>query len=415
MPEMSFLESVLEQYEIVADKIKLDDGIRERLRYPKRALIVSIPIEMDTGIVKVFKGYRVQHDIAMGPSKGGIRYHPNVNLEEVTALAMLMSLKCGLMQLPYGGAKGGICCNPKEMSQKEIERTTRRFTTEIIWAIGPEEDIPAPDINTNMQTMAWMMDTYSMQKGHTVLGVVTGKPLVLGGSLGREDATGRGVFYMVEESAKIVGKELKELTVAIQGFGNVGSVAARLLFEKGCKVIAVSGSKVGVYNKEGINIKDLIQHIRENKEIADFHNVDTITNEELLELDCDVLIPAAIEGQINKHNANDINAKIIVEGANGPTTPEADKILYDRDVLLIPDILANSGGVVISYFEWVQDLQFYFWNEIEIQQRLKEMMVNIFDSILSLSREKKTDLRTTAWMLGVSRISEAHKARGLYP
>lgn len=412
---MSFLESVLEQYEIVADKIKLDDGIRERLRYPKRALIVSVPIEMDTGIVKVFKGYRVQHDVTLGPSKGGIRYHPNVNLEEVTALAMLMSLKCALMQLPYGGAKGGICCNPKEMSQKEIERITRRYTTEIIWAIGPEEDIPAPDINTNMQTMAWMMDTYSMQKGHTILGVVTGKPLVLGGSLGREEGTGRGVFYMAEESAKVIGEKLRGLTVAIQGFGNVGSVAARLLFEKGCKVIAVSGSKGGIYNKRGINIKNLIQHINENKEIADFHNVNTITNEELLALDCDILIPAAIEGQINKHNAKNIKAKIIVEGANGPTTPEADKILYGRDVLLIPDILANSGGVIISYFEWVQDLQFYFWKEREILQRLREIMTTIFNSVLSLSREKKVDMRTASWMLGVSRISEAHKSRGMYP
>ena len=412
---MTFLESVLEQYEIVADKIKLDDGIRERLRYPKRALIVSVPIEMDTGIVKVFKGFRVQHDITLGPSKGGIRYHPNVNLEEITALAMLMSLKCALVQLPYGGAKGGICCNPKDMSQKEIERITRRFTTEIIWAIGPEEDIPAPDVNTNMQTMAWMMDTYSMQKGHTILGVVTGKPLLLGGSLGREGGTGRGVFYMVEESTKVIGKELKGLTVAIQGFGNVGSVVAELLFEKGCKVIAVSGSKGGIYNKGGINIKNLIQHIRENKEIADFDNVNTITNEELLALDCDVLIPAAIEGQITEHNANDIKAKIIVEGANGPTTPEADKILYDRDVFLIPDILANSGGVIISYFEWVQDLQFYFWKEREIQQRLREIMANIFNSVLSLSRERKIDMRTAAWMLGVSRISEAQKTRGLYP
>ncbi len=415
MPEMSFLESVLEQYEIVADKIKLDEGIRERLRYPKRALIVSVPIEMDTGIVKVFKGYRVQHDITLGPSKGGIRYHPNVNLEEITALAMLMSLKCALVQLPYGGAKGGICCNPKDLSQKEIERITRRFTAEIIWAIGPEEDIPAPDVNTNMQTMAWMMDTYSMQKGHTILGVVTGKPLLLGGSLGREGGTGRGVFYMVEESTKVIGKELKGLTVAIQGFGNVGSVAAGLLFEKGCKVIAVSGSKGGIYNKGGINIKNLIQHIKENKKIADFHNVNTITNEELLALDCDVLIPAAIEGQITEHNANDIKAKIIVEGANGPTTPEADKILYDRDVLLIPDILANSGGVIISYFEWVQDLQFYFWKEREIQQRLKEMMANIFNSVLSLSREKKIDMRNAAWILSISRISEAQKTRGLYP
>lgn len=412
---MSFLKSVLKQYDIVVDKLKLDDGIRERLRYPKRSLIVSIPIELDTGKMKVYKGYRVQHDVTLGPSKGGIRYHPNVNLKEVTALAMLMSWKCALMQLPYGGAKGGICCNPALMSQEEIERLTRRFTTEIIWAIGPEEDIPAPDMNTNMQTMAWMMDTYSMQKGHTVLGVVTGKPLVLGGSLGREEGTGRGVFYMVEEAIKVVGKELKGLRVAIQGFGNVGSIAGRLLFEAGSKVIAVSGSKGGIYNKDGINIKDLIQHVKENKKIGDFHNVDNITNEDLLALDCDVLIPAAIEGQITRFNANNIKAKIIVEGANGPTTPEADKILYGRDILLIPDILANSGGVVISYFEWVQGLQFYFWKESEIRQRLNEMMVNAFNNVLSLSREKKINMRTAAWMLSISRIAEAQKTRGLYP
>ncbi len=412
---MSFLKSVLKQYDLVVDKLKLDDGVRERLRYPKRSLIVSIPIEMDTGKMKVYKGYRVQHDITLGPSKGGIRYHPNVNLKEVTALAMLMSWKCALIQLPYGGAKGGICCNPKVMSQKEIERLTRRFTTEIIGSIGPEKDILAPDMNTNMQTMAWMMDTYSMQKGHTVLGVVTGKPLVLGGSLGREGGTGRGVFYMVEESIKVVGKELKGLRIAIQGFGNVGSIAARLLFEEGCKIIAVSNSKGGIYNKRGINIKNLIQHVKENKKIADFPDVDNITNEDLLTLDCDVLIPAAIEGQITRYNANNIKAKIIVEGANGPTTPEADRVLHDKNVLLIPDILANSGGVIISYFEWVQDLQFYFWKESDVQQRLKEIMQNTFDRVLLLSREKKIDMRTAAWMLGINRISEAQKIRGLYP
>ncbi len=413
---MSFLKSVLKQYDLVVDKLKLDDGVRERLRYPKRSLIVSIPIEMDTGKMKVYKGYRVQHDVTLGPSKGGIRYHPNVNLKEVTALAMLMSWKCALMQLPYGGAKGGICCNPVVMSSKEIERLTRRFTTEIIGSIGPEKDILAPDMNTNMQTMAWMMDTYSMQKGHTVLGVVTGKPLVLGGSLGREGGTGRGVFYMVEESIKVVGKELKGLRIAIQGFGNVGSIAARLLFEEGCKIIAVSNSKGGIYNKRGINIKNLIQHVKESKKIADFPDVDNnITNEDLLTLDCDVLIPAAIEGQITRYNANNIKAKIIVEGANGPTTPEADKVLHDKNVLLIPDILANSGGVIISYFEWVQDLQFYFWKESDVQQRLKEIMQNTFDRVLLLSREKKIDMRTAAWMLGISRISEAQKIRGLYP
>ncbi|ODS31670.1 MAG: Glu/Leu/Phe/Val dehydrogenase [Candidatus Scalindua rubra] len=412
---MPFLKSVLKQYDLVADKLKLDDRIRERLLYPKRSLIVSIPIEMDTGKMKVYEGYRVQHDVTLGPSKGGIRYHLNVNLKEVTALAMLMSWKCALMQLPYGGAKGGICCNPAVMSQGEIERLTRRYTTEIIGSIGPEEDIPAPDMNTNMQTMAWMMDTYSMQKGHTVLGVVTGKPLVLGGSLGREDGTGRGVFYMVEESIKVIEKELKGLRVAIQGFGNVGSIAAKLLYENECKVIAVSNSKGGAYNAAGINVKNLIQHAKKNKTVTDFPDVDNITNEDLLTLDCDVLIPAAIEGQITRYNANNIKAKIIVEGANGPTTPEADKILYDRGVLLIPDILANSGGVVISYFEWVQDLQFYFWKESEIQQRLKEIMVNIFNRVLPLSREKKIDIRTAAWMLGISRIAEAQKTRGLYP
>ncbi|MEE9605199.1 MAG: Glu/Leu/Phe/Val dehydrogenase [Candidatus Scalindua sp.] len=412
---MPFLKSVLKQYDLVVDKLKLDDGVRGRLRYPKRSIIVSIPIEMDTGKMKVYKGYRVQHDITLGPSKGGIRYHPNVNLKEVTAVAMLMSWKCALIQLPYGGAKGGICCNPAIMSQKEIERLTRRFTIEIIGSIGPEEDIPAPDINTNMQTMAWMMDTYSMQKGRTVLGVVTGKPLVLGGSLGREGGTGRSVFYMVEESTKVIGKELKGLRVAIQGFGNVGSIAAGLLFEEGCKVIAVSNSKGGIYNKGGINVKNLIQHAKKNRTITDFPDVDNITNEELLALDCDVLIPAAIEGQITRYNANNIKAKIIVEGANGPTTPEADKILYDKNVLLVPDILANSGGVIISYFEWVQDLQFYFWKESEVQQRLRGIMVDIFNKVSLLSREEKIDMRTAAWMLGITRIAEAQKTRGLYP
>ena len=412
---MPFLKSVLKQYDLVVEKLELNDGVRERLRHPKRSLVVSIPIEMDSGVVKVYKGYRVQHDITLGPSKGGIRYHPNVNLEEVTALAVLMSWKCALMQLPYGGAKGGICCTPASMSTKEKERLTRRFTSEIIWAIGPEEDIPAPDMNTNMQTMAWMMDTYSMLKGHTTLGVVTGKPLVLGGSLGREEGTGRGVFYMVEESTKIIGKELKGLRVAIQGFGNVGSTAARLLFEQGSKVIAVSNSKGGIYNKNGIDIETLIQHARENKAIADFPGVEIITNEDLLTLDCDVLIPASIEGQITRYNADNVKAGIIVEGANGPTTPEADRILCDRGVFVIPDILANSGGVVISYFEWVQDLQFYFWKENEIQQRLKEIMANIFNSVLSMSREKKIDMRMAAWMLGISRIAEAQKIRGLYP
>ena len=412
---MPFLKSVLKQYDLVADKLELSDNVLERLRYPKRSLLVSIPIEMDSGAVKVYKGFRVQHDITLGPSKGGIRYHPNVNLEEVTALAMLMSWKCALMQLPYGGAKGGVCCTPAVMSLKETERLTRRFTSEIIWAIGPEEDIPAPDMNTNMQTMAWMMDTYSMLKGHTTLGVVTGKPLVLGGSLGREEGTGRGVYYMVEESAKIIGKDLKGLRVAIQGFGNVGSAAAKLLSRQESKIIAVSNSKGGIYNESGIYIEGLIRHVKENKAIADFPDVEIITNEELLTLDCDVLIPASIEGQITRYNADKVKAGIIVEGANGPTTPEADRILSEHGVCVIPDILANSGGVVISYFEWVQDLQFYFWKENEIHQRLKEIMSNVFNSVLAMSQEKKIDMRMAAWMIGISRIAEAQKLRGLYP
>ena len=412
---MPFLKSVLKQYDLVADELELPGNVLERLRYPKRSLLVSIPIEMDSGAVKVYKGFRVQHDITLGPSKGGIRYHPNVNLEEVTALAMLMSWKCALMQLPYGGAKGGVCCTPAVMSLKEKERLTRRFTSEIIWAIGPEEDIPAPDMNTNMQTMAWMMDTYSMLKGHTTLGVVTGKPLVLGGSLGREEGTGRGVYYMVEESAKIIGKDLKGLRVAIQGFGNVGSAAAKLLSRQESKIIAVSNSKGGIYNESGIDIENLIRHVKENKAIADFPDVEIITNEELLTLDCDVLIPASIEGQITRYNADKVKAGIIVEGANGPTTPEADRILSERGVCVIPDILANSGGVVISYFEWVQDLQFYFWKEKEIHQRLKEIMSNVFNSVLAMSQEKKIDMRMAAWMIGISRIAEAQKLRGLYP
>ena len=412
---MPFLKSVLKQYDLVADELELPGNVLERLRYPKRSLLVSIPIEMDSGAVKVFKGFRVQHDITLGPSKGGIRYHPNVNLEEVTALAMLMSWKCALMQLPYGGAKGGVCCTPAVMSLKEKERLTRRFTSEIIWAIGPEEDIPAPDMNTNMQTMAWMMDTYSMLKGHTTLGVVTGKPLVLGGSLGREEGTGRGVYYMVEESAKIIGKDLKGLRVAIQGFGNVGSAAAKLLSRQESKIIAVSNSKGGIYNESGIDIENLIRHVKENKAIADFPDVEIITNEELLTLDCDVLIPASIEGQITRYNADKVKAGIIVEGANGPTTPEADRILSEHGVCVIPDILANSGGVVISYFEWVQDLQFYFWKENEIHQRLKEIMSNVFNSVLAMSQEKKIDMRMAAWMIGISRIAEAQKLRGLYP
>lgn len=408
-------ETAIKQFDTVAEILNIEDGIRERMRNPKRSLIVSVPVRMDNGKTKVFKGYRVQHDITLGPSKGGIRYHPNVDLKEVSALAMLMTWKCALMHMPYGGAKGGVQCNPEEMSQDELERMTRRFTTEIVQIIGPDKDIPAPDLYTNAQTMAWMMDTYSMQQGNTIPGVVTGKPLLLGGSLGRAEGTGRGVAYMVMEAARVLYKNLRGLRVAIQGLGNVGSVAARLLNDQGCTIVAVSDISGGVYNPQGILLPYLLHHIKENKHVTGLMDTDAMTNEELFELDCDVIVPAAIEGQITEKNADKIKAKIIVEGANGPTTPEADKILQDKKVFLVPDILANAGGVTVSYFEWVQDIQYYFWSEDDIQKKLKDVMIGAFNRILALSNKKGIDMRTAALMLGIGRVAEAKKMRGLYP
>ncbi|MGQ3683483.1 MAG: Glu/Leu/Phe/Val family dehydrogenase [Candidatus Loosdrechtia sp.] len=408
-------ETALKQFDTVAEVLNLDDGIRERMRYPKRSLIVSVPVRMDNGKIQVFKGYRVQHDIALGPSKGGIRYHPDVDLKEVSALAMLMTWKCALMYIPYGGAKGGVQCNPEEMSQDELERMTRRYTTEIVQILGPDKDIPAPDLYTNAQTMAWMMDTYSMLQGNTIPGVVTGKPLLLGGSLGRAEGTGRGVAYMVTEAARVLGKYLRGLRVAIQGMGNVGSVAARLLYEQGCSIVAVSDISGGVYFPKGLLVPYLLHYIKENKHVAGLRDADAITNRELFELDCDVIIPAAIEGQITEMNADKIKARIIVEGANGPTTPEADKILQDKKVFLVPDILANAGGVTVSYFEWVQDIQYYFWSEDDIQRKLKDVMVSAFNRVYALSNKKGVDMRTAALMLGIGRVAEAKKIRGLYP
>ncbi|MDR4506955.1 MAG: Glu/Leu/Phe/Val dehydrogenase [Candidatus Brocadiaceae bacterium] len=408
-------ETALKQFETVAEMLNLDDGMRERMRHPKRALIVSVPVKMDDGSSKVFKGYRVQHDITLGPSKGGLRYHPCVDLEEVSALAMLMTWKCALMHLPYGGAKGGIQCNPEEMSKNELERMTRRYTTEIVQFIGPDKDIPAPDLYTNAETMAWMMDTYSMQQGMTVPGVVTGKPLLLGGSLGRAEGTGRGVAYMVAEAARVLFKDLRGLRVAIQGTGNVGGVAARLLYDQGCTVVAVSDISGGVYNQKGILMPYLLHHLKENKHVCGLRDADAITNQELFELDCDVIIPAAIEGQITEENAERIKAKIIVEGANGPTTAEADKILHDKKTFLVPDILANAGGVTVSYFEWVQGIQYYFWSEEDIHKEQKEVMLGAFNRVFALSKKKGLDMRTAALMLGIDRVAEAKKLRGLYP
>ncbi|MCF6157647.1 MAG: Glu/Leu/Phe/Val dehydrogenase [wastewater metagenome] len=408
-------ETALRQFDAVAEILHIEDGIRERMRYPKRSLIVSVPVKMDNGKIKVFKGYRVQHDITLGPSKGGIRYHPNVDLKEVSALAMLMTWKCALMGMPYGGAKGGVECNPEEMSQDELERMTRRYTTEIVQVIGPDKDIPAPDLSTNTQTMAWMMDTYSMQQGNTVPGVVTGKPLLLGGSRGRAEGTGRGVAYMVMEAARVLYKDLRGLRVAIQGVGNVGSVAAKLLNDQGCNIVAVSDVSGGVYNSKGLLIPYLLHHLRESKHVAGMRDTDPITNEELFELDCDVIIPAAIEGQITEKNADKIKAKVIVEGANGPTTPEADKILQDNKVFLVPDILANAGGVTVSYFEWVQDIQYYFWSEEDIQRKLRGVMVDTFNKVYALSNKRGIDMRTAGLMLGIGCVAEAKKMRGLYP
>ncbi|MBI2462057.1 MAG: Glu/Leu/Phe/Val dehydrogenase [Candidatus Rokubacteria bacterium] len=407
--------TAVRQLDAVALGLKLDPDIHERLRVPRRALVVSIPTLMDDGSTRVFIGYRVHHNTTLGPTKGGLRYHPDVNLGEVTALAMLMSWKCALMGLPYGGAKGGVRCNPSAMSPRELERMTRRFTTEIILMIGPDLDIPAPDLGTDEQTMAWIMDTYSMTQGKSVPGVVTGKPLIVGGSAGRRDATGRGIVYALYQAARHLRFDLKGTRAAIQGFGNVGSVVARLLWREGCQVVAVSDAKGGVHNGKGLDIRELAGHVRETGSVAGFRDAEPLTNPELLELDCDLLIPAAVGGQLTEANADRIKARVVAEGANGPTTPEADAILADRKIAVIPDILANAGGVVVSYFEWVQGLQFYFWRESEINTRLQEVITRAFNQVWGLAQRDGTTLRTAALMLGVSRIAEGKRVRGLYP
>lgn len=409
------LQATVRQFDQVAERLKLDAGLQRRFRRPHRALMVSIPVRMDDDRMEIFEGYRVQHDNALGPTKGGVRYHPEVNLQEVSALAMLMTWKCALMGLPYGGAKGGIRCDPRSMSQRELERLTRRYTAEIFLLIGPEHDIPAPDMGTNEQVMAWMMDTYSMQRGMTVPGVVTGKPILLGGSCGRREATGRGVVYTTLEAAKRIGLHPQGMTVAVQGFGNVGSVAAHLLAAEGCRIIAVSDSEGGIYNPKGLDIRRLLQERDAGRTVPNHRDGDRIDQTELLTLECDVLIPAAVGAQITGVNASAIRARIISEGANGPTTPEADQILREKQVLLIPDILANAGGVTVSYFEWVQDLQFYFWNEREINERLKEIMTGAFAQVWDCADTEGIDLRTAAMMLAVKRVAEAHRLRGLYP
>jgi len=407
--------TVLRQLDEAAEQMNLDPDIHTILRYPKRSLIVSIPVRMDDGSIKVFTGFRVQHNITRGPAKGGIRYHPNVTLDEIKALAMLMTWKCAVVGIPYGGAKGGIVCDPKKLSPSEIERLTRRYVTEIISIIGPEKDIPAPDINTNSQVMAWIMDTYSMDKGYSVPGVVTGKPISIGGSQGRGVATSRGVMYTIFNTAKALGFDPLEKRFVIQGYGNVGENLAHLLSQEGCRIIAVSDIEGGIYNPKGLDPVKVSEVRRKAGSVANFKEAERITNEELLSLDCDILVPAAIENQITEKNVDDIKAKVIVEAANGPTTPEADKILEDRGVFLVPDILANAGGVVVSYFEWVQGLQFYFWSEREVNLKLRDIMSKAFDKVYSISQERGITMRKAAYIVAVGRVAEATRIRGLYP
>ena len=408
-------EIACEQLEHVAELLMLDDGLRKMLLKPKRELTVHFPVHMDNGDIEVFTGYRVQHNIVRGPAKGGLRYHPDVTLDEVKALAMWMTWKCAIVGLPFGGAKGGVICNPKKMSASELERLTRRYTTEISILIGPESDIPAPDVYTNPQVMSWIMDTYSMHAGYSVPAVVTGKPLAIGGSEGRTEATGRGCMITALEAVRNLGLSLDGLSVAVQGFGNVGAIAARLLYRKGCKIIAASDSQSGVYNKNGLDINRLEIYKQKTGSLSGFADADPVTNDELLSLQCDVLIPAALENQITEKNADKITARILVEGANGPTTPEADRILHDKGVFLVPDVLANAGGVTVSYFEWVQDMQSFFWKESEINRRLEEILISSFANVLAIANERKTDMRTAAYILAVKRVVEATLNRGIYP
>ncbi len=409
------LRTALAQLDQVAHRLQLDQDVHERLRHPRRALVVSIPVRMDDGKTAVFTGYRVHHNSVLGPTKGGLRYDPDVSLGEVTALAMLMSWKCALMGLPYGGAKGGVRCDPRQLSRQELEGLTRRYTAEIILLIGPDLDIPAPDMGTDEQTMAWMMDTYSMTQGRTVPGVVTGKPLIIGGSAGRREATGRGIVYTLYQAARHLNQELRGRRVVVQGFGNVGSVAARLLWREGCVIAGVSDLKGGIWNPSGLDIRLLEAHVAESGGVSGFPDAEPITNADLLSQPCDVLIPAAIGSVIRADNADRIKATLVAEGANAPTTPEADVILRDRGVTVIPDILANAGGVVVSYFEWVQGLQYYFWRESEITTRLQEVMTRAFNRVWTLATKEGTDLRTAALMEGIRRVAEGYRVRGLYP
>ena len=413
-PRSAASEMAVEQFDAAANKLGIDSNVAARLRRPERAMIVSVPTRMDDGRVHVFTGYRVQHNDVLGPFKGGIRYHPAVNLGEVSALAMWMTWKCSLVGLPLGGAKGGIACDPATLSRNELQAMTRRFTAEIINFIGPEVDVPAPDMGTNEQVMAWVMDTYSQHKGHAVPEIVTGKPVAIGGTLGRREATGHGVVYMVKEAAKHLNIDLTNCTAVVQGFGNVGSVAAKELAKIGVKIIGVSDRTGGFVDPKGLPIEKLLEVADRNHSLEGCSYGDKISNQEILELKCDVLVPAALEMQITEVNAPRLQCRILAEGANGPTTPQADAILREKGVFILPDILANAGGVVVSYFEWVQDLQNFFWTEEEVNNKLRDVLIKAFHQVLDMSQKHSVDMRMAALMIGINRVSQAMLWRGLY-
>jgi glutamate dehydrogenase (NAD(P)+) len=403
------------QFDEAAEILKLEPGLRKILREVQREFTCHFPVQMDDKTVRNFTGFRIQHNINRGPAKGGLRFHPDVSLDEVKALAMWMTWKCAVVNIPYGGAKGGVIVDPYSLSANELEHLTRRFATEISILVGPDRDIPAPDVGTNAQVMAWFMDTLSMHRGYSVTASVTGKPVEVGGSLGRADATGRGVMICTVAALETMGMKPFNQRVVVQGFGNVGSVSARLLEEAGCQIVAVSEDYGGIYNPLGLSVRKLIEYRARERTLKGFPGAELVPNEDLLKLDCDVLVPAALENQITSANAHDIKAKLIVEGANGPTTPEADEILRKRGVILVPDILANAGGVTVSYFEWVQDLQSFFWSEHEINARLESIMTRSFKEVLAIREEKKVDMRMAAYLLAVNRVAVATADRGIYP
>ena len=413
---INVLDMARQQLAVAAKYLELDEGLHQVLAHPIRQLVVNFPVVMDNGEVQVFQGQRVQHNSSRGPTKGGIRFHPEVDLDETTALAMWMTWKCAVVNIPYGGAKGSVKVDTKQLTKRELEKLTRRFISDIGIIVGERSDIPAPDVGTNAQTMAWIMDTVSMQKGYTVPGVVTGKPIELGGSEGRVEATGRGCVVAAGEACKVLGMNMQGAKVVVQGFGNVGSVAAELIEEEGATVIGVSDAQGGIYNPKGLPIKDLCRKYsgREGG-IREFKDCEKITNEELLQLECDILIPAALSAQITRDNAPKLKTKLIVEGANGPTTPDADHILSDKGVMIVPDVLANAGGVVVSYFEWVQDLQNFFWEENEVNVKLTRIMKASFAAVEQTMRSHKTDMRTAAYIIGVKRVADATIRRGIYP